>query len=125
MDTTTARKRRYRQRRRARGTKAYEVWLPEHLVDELRQPDETMNAFVARALTALQQQAPGAMPVAVGTPQQQRKAAIMPRLRAMRAQGMSHQAIATTLTAEWVPTISGRGNWTSGAVGKLLAEAEA
>jgi hypothetical protein len=121
MDTTTARKRRYRQRRRAAQLKAYEVWLPETLVSELRQPDETMNALVARALAALQQQAPGPMPAAVVDPVQ-RKAALVTRLRALKAQGLTLQAIAQQLNAEGVPTISGRGQWQAGTVGNLLQE---
>jgi hypothetical protein len=80
-----------------------------------------MNAFVARALTALRQQAPGAMPAAVGDPQE-RKAALVARLQAMRAQGMTLQAIASQLTAEGVPTLSGRGHWRLGTIGNLLAE---
>jgi|SRR5262245_24610156 len=53
---------------------------------------------------------------------QQRRAVLIARLQAMRAQGMTHQAIANQLNAEGVPTLSGRGKWTAGAVGKLLAE---
>jgi excisionase family DNA binding protein len=55
--------------------------------------------------------------------QQARKAAIMPRLHAMQAEGLSHQKIANELNAEGVPTLSGRGRgWTAGVIGKLLAE---
>lgn len=56
---------------------------------------------------------------------QQRKAALVARLRALRAQGLTHEAIAMQLNAERVPTISGRGHWTGGTVGKLLKEVEA
>jgi excisionase family DNA binding protein len=55
---------------------------------------------------------------------QARKAALLARLRALRAEGRSSQAIATQLNAEGVPTVSGRGQWQKGTVANLLAEAE-
>jgi excisionase family DNA binding protein len=60
---------------------------------------------------------------AVETPQD-RKAALLARLQAMKAEGMSTQAIATQLNREGLPTISGRGQWQKGTVANLLAEAE-
>jgi Recombinase len=124
MDNATARKRRYRQKRRAGHLKAYEVWLPTALVDELRQPEETMNALVARALAALRQQAPGTVTAAELDPGQ-RKAALVARIQAMDAAGLTLQAIADRLHAEQVPTLSGKGRWQKGTVGNLLAEAKA
>jgi hypothetical protein len=56
---------------------------------------------------------------------QARKAAMVAQLRQLRGQGLSLQAIATQLNAEDVPTLSGRGRWTAGAIGNLLAEGEA
>jgi excisionase family DNA binding protein len=56
---------------------------------------------------------------------QQRKAALVARLRALEANGLSHQAIATQLNTERVPTVSGRGDWQPGTVGKLLKQAQA
>jgi hypothetical protein len=41
-------------------------------------------------------------------------------LRARRAEGLSHQAIADRLNKENVPTRSGRGQWQAGTIGKLL-----
>jgi predicted nucleic acid-binding Zn-ribbon protein len=55
---------------------------------------------------------------------QERRAAVVTRLQAMKAQGLSHQAIADRLNAEQVPTLSGNGQWQKGTVGKLLAQAE-
>jgi hypothetical protein len=98
------------------------VWLPTALVDELRQPDESMNAFLARALEALRQQAPGAVPPAA-LAQAARKAAVVARLRALKAEGLSLQAIANRLNAEGEPTLSGRRVWQKGTVGDLLADA--
>jgi hypothetical protein len=139
MDNATARKRRYRQKRRAAQLKAFEVWLPTALVDELKQPDESMNALVARAmdaLDALRQRPPEALrqrppealrppPATAGLTWEQRKAALVARLQAMAAAGLSYQAIATQLNAEQVPTLSGRGAWLPGTVGKLLQQAKA
>ena len=55
----------------------------------------------------------------------QRRAVLVARLQAMRAQGMSQQAIANQLNAEGAPTLSGRGTWKKGTVSDLLAEAKA
>jgi excisionase family DNA binding protein len=52
----------------------------------------------------------------------QRKAALITRLQAMQAAGYSFQEIASQLNEEGVSTISGRGQWQAGTVGKLLAE---
>jgi excisionase family DNA binding protein len=53
---------------------------------------------------------------------QARKAALVSRLRAMHAQGLSHHAIATKLNVEGVPTLSGKGTWQKGTVSNLLAQ---
>ena len=63
------------------------------------------------------------MPSAEMTPQA-RKAALVARLRALQAEGLSHHAIAERLNAEGLPTLSGRGQWQRGTVGRLLAQAE-
>ncbi|MGH8071964.1 MAG: helix-turn-helix domain-containing protein [Candidatus Entotheonellia bacterium] len=54
----------------------------------------------------------------------QRKARLVARLQALHAQGLSHQAIATQLSAEGVPTLSGKGTWQKGSVGHLLAQGD-
>jgi excisionase family DNA binding protein len=46
--------------------------------------------------------------------------ATLQRLQALRAEGLSHQAIADRLNKENVPTRSGRGQWQAGTIGKLL-----
>jgi excisionase family DNA binding protein len=63
------------------------------------------------------------MPSAVETPQQ-RKAAMLTRLRAMKAAGLSLQAIANQLNAEGVPTLSGKGQWQKGTIGDMLQAEE-
>ncbi|HEX9869586.1 MAG TPA: helix-turn-helix domain-containing protein [Candidatus Tectomicrobia bacterium] len=52
------------------------------------------------------------------------EAALLTRLRTLRAEGLSTQAIATQLNRDGVPTISGRGQWQRGTVANLLAQAE-
>jgi hypothetical protein len=49
------------------------------------------------------------------------KAAVLQRLRAMQAEGLSLQAIANRLNNEGVPTLSGKGRWQKGTIGNLLA----
>ena len=51
------------------------------------------------------------------------KAALLIRLRAMKAEGSSLQAIANQLNAEGVPTLSGKGRWQKGTIANLLAQA--
>jgi hypothetical protein len=65
--------------------------------------------------------APGTVTLAQLDPVQ-RKAALVARLRELKAQGLTYEAIANQLNVERVPTISGRGHWTGGTVGKLLKE---
>jgi hypothetical protein len=50
------------------------------------------------------------------------KVAVVHRLRAMQAEGLSHQAIANRLNNEGVPTLSGKGRWQKGTIGNLLAQ---
>ena len=49
------------------------------------------------------------------------KTELLARLRALRAQGFSLQAIADTLNTEGVPTLSGKGHWQKGTIANLLA----
>jgi hypothetical protein len=53
------------------------------------------------------------------------KAALLSRLRAMKAEWLSLQMIADQLNAEDVPTLSERGKWQRGTIGNLLSEAQA
>jgi hypothetical protein len=49
------------------------------------------------------------------------KAAILHKLRTLQAEGFSHHAMANRFNADGVPTLSGRGQWQKGTIGKLLA----
>jgi hypothetical protein len=53
------------------------------------------------------------------------KAAVVARLREMRAGGMSYGEIATQMQADGVPTLSRKGVWQKGTVAKLLASQSA
>jgi Recombinase len=52
------------------------------------------------------------------------KAVLLDRLRAMQAEGLSLQAMANRLNSEGVPTLSGKGRWQKGTIGKLLVQEE-
>ena len=52
------------------------------------------------------------------------KAALVARLREMRAQGLSMQQMVNELNSEGVPTLSGKGMWQKGTVAKLLINRE-
>jgi excisionase family DNA binding protein len=91
------------------------------LAEKLRQPGESLHDVVHRALRALAREEQGDHAGETLSPVQ-RKAALMPRLRAMENEGLSHQAMANRLNAEHEPTLSGRGQWQAGTVGKMLAQ---
>jgi hypothetical protein len=55
-------------------------------------------------------------------PRGEQRAAVLQRLRAMQAEGLSLQAIADRLNTEGVPTLSGKGRWQKGTVSNLLAQ---
>ena len=46
------------------------------------------------------------------------KAAVLQRLQAMQAEGLSLQKIADRLNHEGVPTLSGKGRWQKGTIGQ-------
>ena len=50
------------------------------------------------------------------------KAAILTTLRVMQAEGLSLWAMANRLNAEGVPTLSGKGQWQQGTIGKLITQ---
>jgi hypothetical protein len=52
------------------------------------------------------------------------KAAVLQRLRTMRAEGLSLQAMADPFNHEGVPTLSGNGRWQKGTIGNLLAQVD-
>jgi hypothetical protein len=49
------------------------------------------------------------------------KAAVVARIRQLKAQELTMQTIADRLTAEGVPTLSGKGSWSKGTIANLLA----
>jgi hypothetical protein len=53
------------------------------------------------------------------------KAALLHRLRALQAEGLSLQAMANRLNNEGVRTLSGKGRWQKGTISNLLKEGEA
>jgi excisionase family DNA binding protein len=92
------------------------VWVPapepEASVQRprLAPPDETDHGT------------PSSLPPSVSS--DLRKPALVQRIRAMKAQGLSLQKIANQLNAEGELTLSHRGTWKKGTVGNLLAEVE-
>lgn len=52
------------------------------------------------------------------------KAELMTWLHTLRGAGMSLRNMASELNARGVPTLSGKGRWQQGTIGKLLAQAE-
>jgi excisionase family DNA binding protein len=87
-----------------------------------------LEAFIAnppdmRQLRAASQAPTVPAPPADPTPQQ-REAALVARVRALHAEGLSSQAIANRFNTDGVPTLSGRGQWQKGTVANLLAQAE-
>jgi hypothetical protein len=52
------------------------------------------------------------------------KRVVLQRLRTMQAEGLSLQAIANRLNNEGLPTLSGKGRWQKGTIGRLLAQKE-
>jgi excisionase family DNA binding protein len=51
----------------------------------------------------------------------EQKAAVLARMRELKARGLSLQAMADRLNAEGVPTLSGKGRWQKGTIANLLA----
>jgi hypothetical protein len=52
------------------------------------------------------------------------KAALLQRLQALQADGLSLQKIADRFNTEGVSTLSGKGRWQKGTIGNLLAQAQ-
>ncbi|WP_295401649.1 recombinase family protein [uncultured Thiocystis sp.] len=48
--------------------------------------------------------------------------AALERVRRLRETGVSFQQIANTLNQEGTPTLSGRGQWQPGTIGKMMGE---
>jgi hypothetical protein len=119
-----ARVQRLRERRKQAGWQPYELWLdPETagLLSELKQPGEALHALVRRALRALAQAEQGGH-AGETLSYDARKAAILARLRAMKAEGLTLQAMTNQLNAEGIPTLTGKGRWQKGTIGNMLAQ---
>jgi hypothetical protein len=95
--------------------------LMEHVLERLEGPQapaiET-GETVAHVTTSTPQNAD----LTTERPAPPSKAAILHRLRAMQADGLSLQTIADRFNLEGVPTLSGKGQWRKGTIGKLLAQ---
>jgi excisionase family DNA binding protein len=102
-----------------------QAFIEEHLSNGDRRPTPhpVLVPPVAQALDVEPEAHPHQTPDLMDP--QQRKAALLTRIRALKAQGRSLQAIAHQLNAEGVPTISGRGRWQAGTIGNMLKEVEA
>jgi hypothetical protein len=127
MHDSTVRKRKFRRERKASGMKAFEVWLLPEMVEQLKQPHESVSQLMARALTtmaALQaQDTPGpAHRAGDAMSADERKAAVLPRLRAMQAQGLTLQEMVNQLYAEGVRTPTGKDRFSKGTLGNWLAQ---
>jgi excisionase family DNA binding protein len=110
---------------RIKGRKLGKFWRvkAEDLEAFINQPP-TLTVVDAPAIPTPPTNGTQPPPAPSGDTPQARKAALLSRLRAMKSQGLSTQAIATQLNREGVPTLSGRGEWKKGTIANLLAEAE-
>jgi excisionase family DNA binding protein len=104
---------------RVKGIKIGKFW---------RVRERDLEAFIANPPPLKRVTLAPPRPAALATPAaetpQARKAALVARFQALQAEGLSHQAIANRMNAEGVPTLTGRGQWQAGTVGKWLAQAE-
>jgi len=112
---------RLRQRRKAQGWQPFDLWLsPDDagLLTEIKQPGEPLHELIGHALRALRTlRAQGDS----GLRYEERKAALQERIRVMyEVEKLTHQQIADRFNAAHEPTLSHRGDWQSGSVGRLL-----
>ena len=136
MADAKTRKQRMRERRQQAGLKAELVWLtPEAqaAMAALRQPGETIDAVVNRALITLQgltqagaphvpSRGPSHVPSPTERPSYETyRATILQRIAALRAQQspVSWQQIADAFNQEGLATLSGRGKWDKSTVASL------
>jgi hypothetical protein len=116
------------------NTVLHELATPVHLLDGLVPFDEEYPSAPATPAgpkpqisydnnTVIQQvevSQESGVPGETGSPAPTAKAVIVARLRAMREQGMSLAKMAAQLTAEGVPTLTGKTVWQKGVVDKLV-----
>jgi hypothetical protein len=91
----------------------------EGILSLLKQSTGALPSDITRYLTSEEVSTP-----AIPTRAHVDKAEVLKRILAMKAEGLSLQAIADRLTAEGVPTLSGKGRWQKGTIGNLLAQVE-
>jgi transcriptional regulator with XRE-family HTH domain len=75
-----------------------------------------------RARPATEALTVAAEPAPVWPSYQERRAAMLAQLQQMKAAGLTLSAMANRLNNDGVPTLSGRGRWTTGAIYNLLKE---
>lgn len=107
-----------------------------HRLDQMFTGMERLERLVGEVLERLER-SPAQIPAEVPTPTASEpsepsmpaggspsKAELMTWLHTLRGAGMSLQNMAHELNARGVPTLSGKGRWQKGTIGKLLAQAE-
>jgi hypothetical protein len=117
----------------ARQSDYFEAFLRDELTHLVNRIVERVVDQVAERLTERFTGSPAMHPERSERPERRErsmpaiaapKAAVLKRLRAMQAEGLSLQAMANRLNNEGVPTLSGKGQWQKGTIGNLLAQGE-
>jgi len=96
-----------------------------HLVERVveRVVDQVVERLAERLM--IQHPGPHERSIECATPAiTDHKAEVLTRLQVMQAEGLSLRAMANRLNAEGVPTLSGKGRWQQGTIGKLIAQAK-
>jgi len=118
----------------ARQSDYFETFLRnelDHLVNRVveRVVDQVVERFTERfERSERHERAERSIPAASSSPPSpppaspERKAAVLQRLQALQAEGLSLQKIADRLNHEGVPTLSGKGKWQKGTIGNLLVQ---
>jgi Recombinase len=86
--------------------------------------ERSMEQAIDRAVERVVERSPSTATPAIPTRAHMDKAEVLKRIQAMKAAGLSLQAIGNRLNTEGVPTLSGKGRWQKGTIGNLLAQAE-
>jgi Recombinase len=110
----------------ARQSDYFEAFLRDELEHMVSRVVERVAEHMAERLTerferserSKRSERSGRSTPAIATP----RAAVLSRLQAMQAEGLSLQKIADRLNHEGVPTLSGKGRWQKGTIGNLLAQ---
>ena len=104
--------------------KYWRIWQRD-LIDFINNPPP-LHAPEPREATPAARPKPTPEPIAPATLQSPsaRKAEIVAWIQALKAKGLTLDAIAQQLDADSVPTISGKGHWQKGTISNLLTQAE-